>query len=748
MSPVMTKVRITPPALPIIGASITSLHATGSADRQKRIGRLLSVFKALNIIAISILLMTLETVRAQQGEKTDTLNTVTIEDDIIEKVTYLPASYIDKQQIGNSYSYDVGEYLKTIPNVSGIRKGGTSIDPVIRGYKYSQLNIILNSGIKIENGCPNRMDPVTSHIEPEAIKSIEVIKGPFSLKYGPSFGGVVNLVAESPKPFEHFEIHANVQLGYESNWAGRKVHGSVFGGNKRIYFITEAGYKNYGNYQSGSTGEYNSTFETAFKKYDYSSKLGFTIKSNQYLTLSYASSQGRDVMFPALPMDEKMDDTRIMSLDYSIGNLSPVIKLLDIKFYRSVVDHIMDNSNRPGYAQMQMVADVHAINTGGRATLTTQLTNSRFLFGLDYENVQKDGLRTGTMEMMGTISINKKKLWHDANIQNVGLFAEYKTSFSTYEVNAGIRGDYNWARSGDTLKVFHDDIDYFNDVNAQYLNLSASVAITKKVNAWIDLTLALGRGTRSPNMLERYIKLLPVGYDNYDYLGNPQLKPETNNEIDLTIQTRNTGIGDVYLNFFYSYVQDYITANLLPPSVITAQSQGVFGVKQFENTGHIISKGFELGYQSPVKYKLGGGLTAALTYATIPSVTKYLTTDGEITDAVEISDDAVPEIPPLEANLNVHYRLLKGNLTPKVTLRYVADQRHTSEAFYEEDTPGFTLLNLSIVYTINKYAKLNCGINNVFDRAYYEHLNRRIIGSKENLYEPGRVIYTTLSIRI
>ena len=31
----------------------------------------------------------------------------------------------------------------------------------------------------------------------------------------------------------------------------------------------------------------------------------------------------------------------------------------------------------------------------------------------------------------------------------------------------------------------------------------------------------LGRGVRSPNMVERYITLLPVGFDRYDYLGYP-----------------------------------------------------------------------------------------------------------------------------------------------------------------------------------------------------------------------------------
>ncbi|MFC2123213.1 TonB-dependent receptor plug domain-containing protein, partial [Bacteroidota bacterium] len=561
-----------------------------------------------SVLAVVILsIFMLPSGYAQQVDKTVTLDSIVIEGKIINQVTYIPSTYINMQQLRSSYSNDIGGYLRSIPNVSGIRRGGASLDPVVRGYKYSQLNVVLNNGIKIENGCPNRMDPVTSHIETEDVENMEVIKGPYLLRYGPSFGGVINLVTENLKSYEKFEVHADALMGYESNWKGEKFHGSLYGGNSKVFFLLSGGYRNYGNYTSGTRKGENTSYKTAFNKYNYSAKLGYAINSDQRLVLSYTSAQGRDVMFPALPMDELKDDTKIMSLDYTARNLSPVIQSLEAKLYRTDVNHVMDNSNRPSYSLMHMVADVDATNTGGRAGITMQMGKHHIFTGLDYEHIEKDGQRTGTMEMMGTISTNIKKLWYDALIRNVGIFGEYRTYFSSFELNASIRGDVNKATSGDTLKIENGGVNYFNDVNSQFYNLSLSVGITKKINQWLDVSLALGRGTRSPNMLERYIKLLPVGYDRYDYLGNPQLKPETNNEVDLTFQVRNENSGNMYVNFFYSYVQDYITANLLPPSVVTPQSQGVLGVKQFSNTNYITSRGFEFGYQSPVRYKLGGG---------------------------------------------------------------------------------------------------------------------------------------------
>jgi hypothetical protein len=39
----------------------------------------------------------------------------------------------------------------------------------------------MNGGIKIENGFPNRSDPISSPVEAKDIDKINVIKGPFFL---------------------------------------------------------------------------------------------------------------------------------------------------------------------------------------------------------------------------------------------------------------------------------------------------------------------------------------------------------------------------------------------------------------------------------------------------------------------------------------------------------------------------------------------------------------------------------------
>ncbi len=698
-------------------------------------------------ILIAFFLLLSVGIKAQHLNDTIVIAGVEITDTLVKRTPFV-ANRVSKNIMLSVPTRDIGDYLRSIPNVAGIRKGGSAIDPVIRGFKFSQLNVVMDGGMKIENGCPNRMDPVTAHVEVEELSHIDVVKGPFQLNYGPSLGGVINLQTENPQPYAKFEIHGNAMFGYESNWDGGKESFSLKGGNSKIYFLASGGYRKYGNYTSGGSETTETEFKTSFRKYNYGAKLGFAISQKQNILLSYSESHGRDVMFPALTMDEKSDDTKMMSADYSIKNLSGNIASLDIKFYRTDVSHLMDNSNRENWSTKQMVADVDAINTGGKAIMGMQFGKHYLSAGLDFENIYKDGVRTMTMIMMGTTSTKKFNLWKEAVIQNGGIFAAYSATYGKFLLDAAFRVDMNKADSEDTLKLIKNGIEYFNETASNYANFSGNLGITRKISDGLSVSLALARGARSPNMLERYIKLLSVGYDTYDYLGNPQLKPETNNEVDLTLKYNNERFGKMYVNGFYSFVTDYISAEMLPSSVIMPATLGAPGVKQFVNVDNATFTGFEIGYTSPSTYKLGFSVVAALTYGQIPEVTKYIIKDGKVTGDTLLKNDALPEIPPFESTISINYRLLKGKLVPKVSYRLVAAQNHVSEAFYEPETPGFSLLNFSIAYKVSNNIDITAGVNNIFDVLYFEHLNRKIIGSTEKLFEPGRMFFVNLYLSI
>jgi iron complex outermembrane receptor protein len=76
-------------------------------------------------------------------------------------------------------SHDAGAFLEKSPAISSIKKSGSyGFDPVFRGFKYDQLNIVIDGGQSATAACPNRMDPPASQISLNMMDRVEVLKGP------------------------------------------------------------------------------------------------------------------------------------------------------------------------------------------------------------------------------------------------------------------------------------------------------------------------------------------------------------------------------------------------------------------------------------------------------------------------------------------------------------------------------------------------------------------------------------------
>jgi iron complex outermembrane receptor protein len=289
---------------------------------------------------------------------------------------------------------------------------------------------------------------------------------------------------------------------------------------------------------------------------------------------------------------------------------------------------------------------------------------------------------------------------------------------------------------------------YYNDTtDSDFINFSLSAGFSYKFNKQFSVDFALGRGVRSPDMTERFIILLPVGYDNYDYLGNPQLKPENNQQADLTLNFDDDKFGRISLNGFFSWITDYITGIKVPPSEVMPQTKDVLGVKKFENIDNAWLYGFEFTWFSPAKKPFGGSLIAAYTAGINPKAVNYIVENGQVVGSETVINDPLPEIPPFETNIRFHYNLFDNKLKPEIHLRFVAPQNRISKAYDEQTTPGFFTAGINANYTVSKYLSFTGGISNIFDNAYYEHLNRRIIGSKAPLYEPGRIFYLNVIVK-
>jgi len=582
-----------------------------------------------------------------------------------------------------------------------------------------------DGGTKAMHACPNRMDPITTHVIPEEISKIEIIKGPYTVRYGATFGGIVNLVTQKPNYLDK-GFHGKASAGYETNGNSMVNMLQLQYIEDKYDVVGNVGYRDFGSYEDGNGVEIPSSFRST----DYGVKLGYNFTDNQRLQAHWRQSFGRDVQHAALMMDTEYDDSSILSLDYKISDIGETVKSLSAKAYYSYVDHLMTNFERPSFVRMAAESSVESTTIGGKLELNWQPAKNLTVFsGLDAMTIARDGGRTRTMKlnMMGMPlampMVFNDKVWQDSYINDYGVFTEAKWAINpTTVLTAGMRYDL----------VKSDIQDPEDDFAARYdleektdNNVSGTVSIKRLVTNNFTLEAAYGRGVRSANMIERYINHFTVGQDPYEYLGNPNLKPEVNNQFEVGFKGKNSKNNFNYAaSFYYSKFENYIVA-VVDPTITrkympTAMPQEV---KVFRNLDNAYKTGFEAMAQVNFLNDFYFKTELAYVYAKNNDL-------GE----------SLPLTPPLNSTFSLG--LDREKYWAKVQYNVTSKQENIAESFGETTTAGYETLDIKLGVKPLKNLTLGVAALNIFDEAYNNHLNFSFTNQADfgrtPITEPGR----------
>lgn len=622
----------------------------------------------------------------------------------------------------------VGHLFKEIKGFGITKKGGYASEPVFRSFKYEQLNIQYDGGMKVLNACPNRMDPITTHVIPEEIEKIEIVKGPFTVRFGQNFGGVINLVSKNPVKGQH-GFHGSVEGGYESNGNNLVTGASALYVTDKFDVHLNGSYRDFGDYKDGNGTVVPSSFRTT----DYSLKVGVNPNEKQRLQFSWRQSFARDIDHAGLPMDSPFDDSFLAGIDYKINEISEKIASFSVKVFHSYVDHLMTNEGRPSFTASEASSPVEAWTTGGKIELVlSPSVNTRIYTGIDANLIDRSGDRTRIVKVMnGTVLPTPKtfvdKIWQDASLNDIGVYAEgnYKISDNA-SVTTGIRADFISTSLDDPAPDFEALYGGSIEDNTE-VNISANASIKYHKNGF-QTQLAIGRGIRTASMIERYINHFNVGVDPYEYVGNPNLKPEINNQIEISFLKKFETI-EIGASVFHSFLEDYISAivNTSIPRKFMATVPPVYA-KQFIN----LDKASQTGVEFSFNVKASDNLT--------------FTSDISYTHAENKDfDEPLAHIPPFMANLAAKYEA--DNYWFALSSRLVGRQDRISTTFMEEETPGFGTLDFRAGFTPFDGVSVGVAVLNIFDKNYYEHLNFSYQNSNilsGRIYEPGRNFTTYL----
>ena len=621
-------------------------------------------------------------------------------------------------------AHDGGALLDRMPEISSVRKSGSyGFDPVLRGFKNDRLTVLVNGAPSAIAACPNRMDPPTSQVAPNMMDRVEIRKGPHSLRFGPSFGGTINFVPVEPTFSASPETYGRLSGSYERNGTVARSEGLV-GIRNRSYDLDLYGAWSEGDdYDPGTAG----SVPADFQRGSAGGRLGLRLSDAQRLTLTATRNFARDAEFAALPMDLRSDDTWVLRARHVVEGTGPAaFQTWTTTASLTDVDHRMDNLDKTlSPRKVDAATDAQTRTIGLRTEGEWRFGMNLLYAGADLQISEADGDRTRTFRMGAKEGETvRDNLWQDGQIREGGLFAEAHRQFERIRVVVSGRLQLNDFRLRDPASSFTT---VRRETDAFHVNPSVSLGATVDAGRGVTAGLWLGRAQRSGSLTERAINAVPVGLDPYEMLGDPDLDPEVNNQVDLTLGLKSGGTR-LDVDLFASYVQDYISGAVRPD--LSPRMPSSPGVRSFTNLGEARLFGGEVRWTQTLPLGLQQDVGIAYTHG------------DDLT-----RDEPLPEVAPLEMRYTLSGRFLSGRLHPTIKLRHVTEQDRVSDAFGETTTPSFTVVDASARMQVRPAVTVSGGVQNVFDETYYEHLSRSVRGpTGRPMYAPGRSLFLSLSI--
>ena len=689
------------------------------------------------------------------------LEDMTVKSDI-QNPTVTPQKNINSADILKKQSQvsDTAKLLEDTAGMSFQSGGGISSLPIIRGLNDNRVKVEVN-GMTVDSICPNHMNPALASIDRSNIGSITVLKGITPVRMGgDSIAGTISVESAIPEFAEEGEgvlLSGKLSSFYRSN-------GDAFGGSFALGIANEFASIEYtgahtqsDNYQDGngdtikSTGyeSQNHAFALAFKKDEHL----LQIRGGQ----QYIPYQG----FPTARMDLPNNDSIFGNMHYN-GDFD--WGSVDAKLYLENTSHTMDYlPDRNALIPMPM--ETRGKNYGYKLgfELPEDQDNNIFRFGSEFLVSEIDDYWPATSSVSSMMGPNPFVNLNNAVRDRFGFYGEWEKNWAEqWRTMVGFRYDHTWTDTGNVqayntvtsnfLRTDHEQAMAFNALNheRQFDAYDFSLLLEYAPYDWSHYTVGYARKNRAPSLQELYpwsVSPMPmsmIGWfaDGNGYVGNMDLKMETANNISFTANISDPsdlGAWNVEISPFFSYVEDYIDADLC----MECRRQPTNGYYYLKMANH---DAYLWGVDVTGKMDLYTNATYGdLSTNTVMSYVRGKRTDG----------DNLYHMMPFNLKWAVNHTLNDWQNT--LDMQFVDAKDDVQSVRNELQTASYILLNFKSSYQWEKLT-VDFGVDNLLDKHYYYPLSGVYIGDQnamtlqtsrpktENLAGQGRSIYVGFSL--
>jgi iron complex outermembrane receptor protein len=625
---------------------------------------------------------------------------------------------------------ETGEILRDVVGVSGSRIGGHGTDPVIRGLGQNRINVLLD-GAFVLGACPNRMDPPTAYAAASSYDRITVLRGITTLEYGGGPGGTV-LIERNHEGFQAGEsLRIGLDMGYRGNSGTREGAADVAAGNQQGFLRLIGGWMDADDYEDGG----GNPVRSAFEERSGSLIAGWTPDADTRLIISAEAQRLRDELFAGAGMDSPLSDNDTLRVNYQTVDVG-MLTSLKLETFISRVDHVMDNYSlrEPPSSMMKLRVPASSETAGGRLVLESESVLGRWRYGISIQNNKRDAIRVN--DSNDTLN---SLLWPDAGIDQSGAFAELiRRIGSNRRLTAGLRFDRVRARASSADRQPAGMLLSPNALYALYYGEQAD-GRTRRENLWggflrVEHDLADGRGSlygalsrtlRTADATERYLAS-NAPTPSRRWVGNPLLDPEAHHQLEIGLLLGRSQ-WNLEGSLFYADITDFILRDRanLPDNNATV-------------------------YRNVDSTRWGGELSGRFRFARSWEASLGLA----YVRATNTDDDRpIAQTPPLEAQIGLNYRVDDWELgliwRAAARQRRVDDDPLNGSGLDAGRTPGWSVVGIHGRYAIATHWQLDAGIDNLFDRAYAQHLNRSSAFDADQIQvnEPGRSAWIRVRYR-
>ncbi|WP_276364268.1 TonB-dependent receptor [Daejeonella sp. H1SJ63] len=615
-------------------------------------------------------------------------------------------SSVTKDQLINRPSSNLIDAIARIPGVSQVSTGGGISKPVIRGLSYNRV-VTLVDGAKQEG--QQWGDEHGMEVDQFSADRVEVLRGAASLLYGSdALGGVINVL--EPLPSQEGQIRGELISSYQLNNGLSSSTAMLQGNSKGFIWRGRASLKSAYSYNAPGGRIAN----TGFDETNFSGQLGFNKKwGYAHLNLSSFNSNVGLPDFARNADGQFEDENGSVLTDNQLKDRSLLLPFQDIRHNKIALNsHVLLGNGR--------LRTIMAYQNNQRRELEDDRSSPSLFFDLKtystdfkYYFNENNGWEP-VIGLAGSLQYNKNKaeelLIPDYKSKELGLFAYAKKSWESITFNLGLRFD---TRSISADQMMEDGSPKFSNFRNSFSNMSGAAGFTKEFNDHFNFKANLGSAFRSPNIAELSSDGVHEGTFRYE-IGNNDLNPENSYYADFAFEFNNNVLS-ASLGAFNNYIDNYIYNRQINNETILIDADRLPVHRFVQDHANLsgIEAGLTLHPAELIHFENSFSYTRGLNRAT---------------------DKPLPFIPAAvlrnEVRLEPQFKGLKRTYF-SITLDNVFKQNRIDA--FETPTGSYTLLGLGVGTTVmmkNQPLRLNISVNNLFDKAYYDHLSR---------FKPGRL---------